>query len=175
MPTNPITKPTLLFSYPNGNARFATTWEHTIKSSKPTQTIGRKVKRATADYVNELRANSPVASGRLKRGWQHYTEVKRVSNGIRLFIRINNRAKNSYFRIVGRAPGKVPPIKPLTTWCRHKRLPPSVAYAISKRIARDGTERYRTGQNIVGINPKTHTYNSDGSLIRFLLRLVNSL
>lgn len=93
-------------------------------------------------------------------------------NRIRLYIRINNTAPNSYFRIVGRAAGKMPPVKKLENWAVKRGLPKAMGYVIAKKISEQGTERYRTGQNVVGINPTTQNYRSDAGLVRLVNRVL---
>lgn len=93
-------------------------------------------------------------------------------NRIRLYIRLNNTAPNSYFRIVGRAAGKMPPVKKLENWAVKRGLPKAMGYVIAKKISEQGTERYRTGQNVVGINPTTQNYRSDAGLVRLVNRVL---
>lgn len=93
-------------------------------------------------------------------------------NRIRLYIRLNNTAPNSYFRIVGRAAGKMPPVRKLKAWAKSRGLPEAVGYAIAKKIAAQGTERYRTGQNIISINPTTQQYRADAPFIKLINRVM---
>lgn len=96
-------------------------------------------------------------------------------NRIRLYIRISNTAPNSYYRIVGRAAGKMPPVKKLAAWAKRKGLPESAGYAIAKLIAKQGTARYRSGQNVVGIDPTSQTYRGDAGFVRLVSRVLAHL
>lgn len=96
-------------------------------------------------------------------------------NKIRLYIRINNTAPNSYYRIVGRAAGKMPPVKKLAAWAKRKGLPESAGYAVAKLIAKQGTARYRSGQNVVGIDPTSQTYRGDAGFVRLVSRVLAHL
>jgi hypothetical protein len=49
----------------------------------------------------------------------------------------------------GRAPGKLPPISALIEWCASRGLPRSMAWAVAKIIAREGTKLYREGRNVL--------------------------
>lgn len=56
----------------------------------------------------------------------------------------------------GRAPGKMPPIEPLVQWVGHKfgyygNEARSVAYAVAKKIQREGTDYYPQGTDLVDI------------------------
>lgn len=90
---------------------------------------------------------------------------------VRLYIRVSNRAPNSYFRLVGRAPGKQPPTAKLVNWAKRAKLPPELGYVIARKIAKDGTERYRTGQNIVGVDPNKVQHRGNSSFVRMLDRI----
>lgn len=90
---------------------------------------------------------------------------------IRLYIRVSNKAPNSYYRLVGRASGKQPPTKRLVEWAKRAKLPPTVGYVIARKIGKDGTERYRTGQNIVGVDPRKVQHRANSSFVRMLDRI----
>jgi hypothetical protein len=95
-----------------------------------------------------------------------------MTNRIRLYIRIYNTAPNSYFRIVGRAAGRMPPVKKLQQWAMRKGLPKSAGYVIAKLIAERGSGRYRSGENVVGINPKTRQYRTDAGFNKLINRVL---
>lgn len=99
-------------------------------------------------------------------------QVKQRSNRVRVYFKINNFAPNSYYRIVGRPAGKAPPTKRLVDWAKRRGLPESAGYAIAKKIAAQGTDRYRTGQNIVYINPTTRNYRADAPFIKLIDRVL---
>ena len=130
----------------------------------------------------ELKADSPVGFTRnLRNRWKINTFVNRNNNNrqVQLIANISNSAPQSYYRIVGRAPGKKPPIAPLLNWVKAKKLPRYRAYQIQKRIAKYGTRRWQTGENVLGIrkgiDPNTadytKLYKSDSAISRLLGRI----
>lgn len=112
--------------------------------------IQKTLEDEVINLADELQRNSPEgATGDLKRGWD-------VQSG-KLSVTLRNRSKDAYFRVVGRKAGKFPPSKPIRAWVLSKGLPPGLTYVIQRKIAEQGTERYRSGENWAGIN-------TDGSL-----------
>ena len=102
--------------------------------------------------VNKLRQKledeSPVgATGKLKMGWQSV-----VSNDFEAIIL--NTAENSLFRTIGRGPGKPPPFGRIAPWAALKGIPTG---AVVNKIAKFGTERWITGENIVGFKKRSGT------------------
>lgn len=93
-------------------------------------------------------------------------------NRVRIYFRINNLAPNSYYRIVGRPAGKAPPSRRLADWAVRRGLPASVGYAVAKKIAAQGTDRYRSGQNIIGINPTSRSYRADAPFVKLINRVL---
>lgn len=261
---------------------YVAEYERVVSTTKSAQQVGALLKREATKHVDELRSQSPVSTGLLKRSWMQYTETtiqnapvkqakaaiqsagkaantikslapavieqllkdervdrkkvmalarltlqqlfKGIPNGrrgkvllalrivsllpgivrsakavvaligivwlayypagkasksaekdkartVRLYVRISNRAPNSYYRLVGRAPGKQPPIDKLVNWAKRAKLPPSLGYVIARKIAKDGTERYRTGQNIVGVDPRKVQHRGNSSFVRMLDRI----
>lgn len=117
-----------------------------------------------ADY---LQRNSPrgvsVGADSLAGGWQ----VKPASKqrGI-LEIRgeVYNTATAAEFRIRGRGPGKYPPFhkgSSLAKWGAAKGIP---AFLIARKIAKEGTERWRTKDNILKQDPVTLKYAPDSPM-----------
>ena len=96
-------------------------------------------------------------------------------NRIRLYIRLYNTAPNSYYRIVGRGAGKMPPPKKLEQWAKRKGLPKGTGFVVAKLIARSGTERYRSGQNVVGIDPTSRTYRGDSGFVQLVDRVLGRM
>lgn len=141
--------------YP-GQARYSTEFS-AIVGSPVNKTINqiRGIVRSEANkYVRELESQSPVGHTKnLSRRWKVFTETKSSGRDTEIYARISNTAPYALFRIVGRAPGKMPPMKSLKAWAKSKGLKENVAYAIRNKIARYGTERWRTGKNMAGIRP----------------------
>lgn len=96
-------------------------------------------------------------------------------NRIRLYIRLYNTAPNSYYRIVGRAAGKMPPAKKLEQWAKRKGFPKGTGFVIAKVIAKRGTERYRSGQNVVGIDPTSRTFRGDSGFVQLVGRVLDRM
>jgi hypothetical protein len=146
------------------------------------QIRGRAIAEAK-NYAQYLSTISPRGhTGNLAARWKVITEVDKFIPA-QIYCRITNTAPAAYFRIVGRAPGKMPPIRPIKAWAKKKGYSDAVAYAIQKKIGKFGTIRYRTGQNMAGLypgrNPNTASYNSlyqrDNIVTRFLTRLERRL
>lgn len=62
----------------------------------------------------------------------------------------------TYYLVNGRAPGKRPPIQPLIAWVGHKfgiygDEAKSAAFAIAKKIEREGTEYYPNGTQLLEV------------------------
>lgn len=93
-------------------------------------------------------------------------------NRVRIYFKISNLAPNSYYRIVGRPAGKAPPSKRLADWAVRRGLPASVGYAVAKKIAAQGTDRYRSGQNIIGINPTARSYRADAPFVKLINKVL---
>lgn len=93
-------------------------------------------------------------------------------NRVRIYFKITNLAPNSYYRIVGRPAGKAPPSRRLADWAVRRGLPASVGYAVAKKIAAQGTDRYRSGQNIIGINPTARSYRADAPFVKLINRVL---
>jgi len=101
----------------------------------------------------ELEQASPVgASSDLVKSWDIQPATSSSLIGI-----ISNKAPNAFFRIVGRGPGKFVPWGKgslLEKWARLKGIP---AYVVSRKIAEEGTERFKQGAsgNILKADPLT--------------------
>lgn len=123
---------------------------------------------AASDAVAELKALSPVgATGELQEMWR-YIPARRETVTFTTVATIVNNASNVESRIFGRGPGLAPPIEPLERWIEAKQTANgngngngngrkaklrSRAVALSKKIAREGTERYKEGSNPFGLTP----------------------
>jgi hypothetical protein len=146
------------------------------------QIRGRAIAEAK-NYASYLSQISPRGfTGNLAARWKVVTAVD-VLLPAQVYCRISNTAPNAYYRIVGRAPGKMPPIRPLKSWAKKKGLREGAAYAIQRRIAKFGTQRFRSGVNMAGMypgrNPETDSYASvyqkNNIVTRFLERLERRL
>ena len=101
--------------------------------------------------AEELQRLSPVgATGDLQRGWD-VTQPRRSPVSFEIAGSVANAAPNALNRIVGRGPGTPPPIAPLKAWVAAKGLPAGVAYAVAKKIAKEGTDRWRSQSNFAGL------------------------
>lgn len=111
-----------------------------------------------SEAVEELRRGTPEgATGQLAAGWDYVPARK--SAGVKEFrTTIVNTAENAQFRIVGRGPGKFPPGAPIEAWVKKKvggteREVKSLTYLIRRKIAREGTERWKAKENWAGLQP----------------------
>ena len=69
-------------------------------------------------------------------------------------VGIRNSKPFSYFRAVGRGPGKRPPVGKLRRWAAAKGRNP---YTVAKTIGEKGTIAWQTGRNVLGVEPKQST------------------
>ena len=105
-----------------------------------------------------LQANTPIgATGELKASWDVLPPTKSAV-GLSLESAIVNEAENALFRGAGRGPGKSPPIEPIRRWAALRLGDPALAYAVARKIAREGTNRWQSGTNWIGLR-------NDGSVI----------
>lgn len=110
---------------------------------------------ALFDTVEEIKRQSYVgATNQLRSGWD-YTNPVVYSD--RITASITNDSQRVINRIAGRSPGKQPPVDPIEQWVKKKLKIPSnqaraIAFAISKKIGREGTERFKSQENFVGID-----------------------
>jgi len=80
-------------------------------------------------------------SGDLANSWQRRTRV--------FGFEITSTDPAARWKIAGRGPGKMPPLAKIKAWALSKGLAP---YAVAKRIAERGTERWRTEKNILNMS-----------------------
>lgn len=111
--------------------------------------------RNAAKLVQELKRVSPVgATGELRDGWQ--AKPARKLGGVGQYsVDITNRAPNSFYRIVGRGPGRMPPKQPILDWVYAKGIRGKEAerraFLIRRKIGEKGTERWMERDNPVGM------------------------
>lgn len=116
---------------------------------------------ALLDAAAEFQANSPVGSTRaLKESWDVQNSPKKEAVTFTVKSNIINTSDRAVNRIAGRPPGTPPPVEPLVDWVMAKGLASEakkargIAFAIRNKIAKQGTERYKDGDNWVGIDHK---------------------
>lgn len=128
---------------------------------------------ALLEYANWLQANSPRgATGELAASWD--IKVSRKARN-QLFAdgSIVNTADNAYNRIVGRAPGKQFSFEEgsaLQRWCAAVGIPP---FVVMRKIANEGTQRWRSGKNILGQDPRTGAIDLDNDGIKLFNRILD--
>jgi hypothetical protein len=124
------------------------------------------------DEAEYYQSNSPIgATGELKESWEVIPSRKASNTYSYLTFAVINNASRSANRIGGREPGKMPPIEPIAAWAAIVLGDAGAAYPVAKKIAREGTDRYKAGTNWVGID---YLGNSipDGRIDTFKDRLV---
>jgi hypothetical protein len=115
----------------------------------------RAFESALLDIADEYQRNSPVgATGLLKSSWDvNVTTTPTSISGI-----ISNTAPASKFRGLGRDAGRFPPLEPLKDWVLAKGLASEpkkakrIAFLIGRKIAREGTNRFKTNNNPFSLN-----------------------
>jgi len=132
-----------------------------FNKTRLSRSVAQKVERIIddrlLDFAAEAQKTSPVgATGGLVQGWDitPATTTGRVIRGV-----VVNNAQNSYYREVGRGPGKQPPFTPIQAWVIFKN--PGLALnavwirtqRLRESIAERGTERWRTENNPIGLRP----------------------
>lgn len=110
------------------------------------------------EQIDYLWSNSPVgATEEVRQGWE-YIPVKKGLSQLQLEFSIINTSSHALWGIPGRGPGGKPPIDPLRAWRIAVGARPGFEWYLQERIAREGTRRWQSGENWVGIN-------NDGSII----------
>ena len=113
---------------------------------------------ALLEAVNYLQINSPKGAsspGESLAGNWDIVLSRKERNQLVAEGGIVNNSTNAFNRIAGRPPGKFPPYgegTPLERWARIKGIPP---FLLARKIAQEGTERFRTGKNVMGIDYAT--------------------
>ena len=116
-----------------------------------------------ADYecevtLRQLQASSPYATGELASSWRIASATYFYYNLPNARVRIVNDAPNAWYRIVGRAPGRMPPVNAIRQWCEVKGIPVAAAYPIARGIAQRGTQRWQQESNVLNYKRSTGTY-----------------
>ena len=103
--------------------------------------IGQIFNEESEQALRDVRDRSyRGVSGDLANSWQRRTRV--------FGFTITSTDPDARYKIAGRGPGKMPPLIKIKAWALSKGLVP---YAVAKRIAERGTERWRTGKNILNM------------------------
>jgi hypothetical protein len=113
------------------------------------QEITKAFNEAIQEGVNKVRAETTMDTGDLRNG---YRLNKTVLKGGEFSGQLQNTTPNSLYRERGRGPGRMPPFGPgseLNKWARRKGI---VAFLVARKIAKQGTERWRKNQNALGID-----------------------
>ncbi len=123
--------------------------------------------RNTAQLVQDLKAASPVgATGSLRDGWTS-TSARKLGAVGQYSTTVRNMAPNSFYRIVGRGPGKMPPKEPILAWVRAGGVQGKEAekrtFLIRRKIGQKGTDRWIEGKNPIGIT-KSGQLTSDSPI-----------
>jgi hypothetical protein len=107
------------------------------------------------DVAGELQSNTPIgATGQLKAGWDVDFQEVLIGSSIQFVAKIVNRAEYAQYGIIGRGPGKLPPMQPIVDWVTAKGSsnPAKDAWRVRVKIAREGTFRWKRNNNWVGLN-----------------------
>ena len=130
---------------------------------------------AGLELADELQQNSPEgATGDLKKSWD-VIQATRQRNTLDVRFSVINRAPESLFRVVGRAPGRIPPFhegSSIDQWVKEKQgvSDPKERkrrrFLIARGIAREGTKRWRDKENVLGLDPVSGEYFPDSPVVR---------
>ena len=140
------------FNFTSDLSRLSSELEKKIANNK---TLRDKIDDFLLEETQYYQENSPVgATKELIAGWD-ITPAKKQSN-LFSYVRfsIKNDSNRSVNRIGGREPGKMPPIEPIAAWAAAVLGDVNAAYPVAKKIAKEGTQRYRDGDNWVGSDYK---------------------
>lgn len=157
------------FKFTSDLSRLSSELEKKIADNK---TLRDKIDDFLLEETQYYQENSPVgATKELIASWD-ITPAKKQSN-LFSYVRfsIKNESDRSVNRIGGREPGKIPPIEPIAAWAAAVLGDVNAAYPIAKKIAKEGTQRYRNGENWVGSDYKGNVIPG-GRIDTFAQRLV---
>ena len=126
------------------------------------RTLGDRTKEIVDDWLVELadelqRESYRGATLDLAAGWDIVSTRLDPANPLAFSAEVNNVEPTASYRVAGRGPGGFPNIENLRRWLAVKGIPQQLLYPIGNQIAAIGTERFRTGDNFMGLN-------QDGSL-----------
>jgi hypothetical protein len=120
--------------------------------------------RELRTFVEELKRISPKgvspSSTSLSGRWEYQVHD--------LTAELSNSSHAGFNRLVGRGPGKMPPYgkgTPLAEWAEAKKMH---AYSVAQKIAKEGTERWKKNENILGVDRISGVPNRGGRLDQFI-------
>lgn len=107
-----------------------------IEASKSRRRNAFKFLSITMENIMKKKAKSIYSSGELDRSILSLSDDKSATVVV--------MAKHGQIALeTGRAPGKTPPIYPLQLWAAKHGMPKTMAFPIAKKIAKQGTKKYR--------------------------------
>lgn len=130
---------------------------------------------ALTEYTDWLQRNSPRGVspvGESLAGSWDIEFSQKARNQLFAEGAIVNRSEASYFRIVGRGPGRFPPFhqgSALERWAAATGIP---AYLVARKIAQQGTDRWRSGKNILGIDPRSGAIDPNNEGVKLFERIL---
>jgi hypothetical protein len=115
--------------------------------------LTNKIDDFLLEEAQYYQGNSPVgATGELKGSWDVIPSRKVSSTDNHVIFAIVNDSKRVINRIGGRKPGKMQSLESLKAWALTVLGDADAAYPVARKIAKEGTERYKRGTNWVGID-----------------------
>ena len=124
-----------------------------LEGSKLSIQTRRELRRSwdqnIARGAQEVQLRTAVFDGDLRAGYRAESSLFRSGE---ISGTLSNNTPNSLFRERGRPPGKFPPFfpgSPLERWARAKGIN---AFLVARKIAEQGTERWRKNENALGID-----------------------
>lgn len=175
MPLQPIIAAPVMIGVARGQASM-TANAFMFPITKRAAAIGRVLTYEANQLKTELVNKSPRATGTLRSRWVVIAAFRLTpAPGVIVDVRVSNTAPKSYFRIIGRAPGKQPPIKAIQQWCKVKGIDVNAAYPIAKAIGQKGTMRWRQEQNVLLFMPSNQNYRADNPVQRMIERIYRKI
>jgi hypothetical protein len=124
--------------------------DNTLKNDL--ETLGKEIVK---ELVSQLIQANKVASGDLIKNLD-YKVLEQVDT---LMIQLIDKSKDQHLKYVdqGRKPGRMPPTKPIVKWITDRKIklldgekPEGIAFAIAKKIARDGIQKTDVIKKTIG-------------------------
>lgn len=97
------------------------------------RTAAVEVKRALVNIESGAKQRVKVDQGELRNGIAHQTSNRGLSG------RAGTNKVHGPPTEFGRRPGAMPPVEPIRRWAKRKGIDEDAAFAIAKKIAREGT------------------------------------
>ena len=108
--------------------------------------LTKAVESAALDLAIQFEAESPVYRGTFKKSW----DVDAEGSGNLIRIEIKNNDPIGRWKAIGRSPGRMPPDAPIRAWVLAKGINEKAVWAIRKKIADEGTDRWKNQTNVIG-------------------------